>query len=167
MSEEILRVTIEFKDLKTIIEGNPEEVFKAFSSFLSKAIPTYKAASNLLYTLDPLELTHDLTDILLFTTDGRIQLRTPKTSIKDAICLTLTGAYVGEKLGELDNVSMTPSEISSVIGKAVKTVRNELPSLVKDGVVERIERGKYQITQRGLMEVKEYIIPKVKELQQQ
>jgi len=149
MDEEKLRVTLEFKDLKSVIEGSPDEVFRAFTSFLSKAIPTYRAASNLLYTLDPLELAQDLTGIILFTTDGKILLKAPKSNISDTICLTLAGAYVGEKLTELPSASLTPVEISSVIGKAVKTVRNELPSLVKSRAVERVERGKYRITQKG------------------
>lgn len=166
MGDNTLRITVEFKDLKTIIEGKPEEVFKAFSSFISKAIPTFAMASSLLYTLDLPELAEVLTETILFTSDGRILLKTSKTAVKDDITLTLAGAYVGEKLGVLPSASLTSDQISGVIGKAVKTVRNELPSLVQIGIVERVDRGKYWITQTGLIEVKENIIPRVTELRQ-
>ena len=157
-----LRVNVEYGDLKASFEGTPEEVFEAFIRFLTDALPSFSIVSKILITTDIAGLMDELEGIVKISSEGQIVIENTNLSVYEGVCLTLTGAYVGCKLGVLDDSSLQPTQIGRMIGKAPKTVRNELPNLIRKGLVERVGKGRYMITSYGLLEVQRRIIPKIK-----
>ncbi len=66
-------------------------------------------------------------------------------------------AHLTEKIGKPKESSIGIDQLVEAIGKAPKTIRNSLVSLQKTGMIERAERGNYRITQKGLMELENFI----------
>jgi predicted transcriptional regulator len=52
---------------------------------------------------------------------------------------------------------LSTNELAKVTGKAMKTMFNQLAWMVNDGIVERVERGEYRLTSRGIKKTEEVI----------
>ena len=76
----------------------------------------------------------------------------PKEEItsEEAINLSLLGVYVGNKLGVLEESSISVNQIATICGKASKTILNQLKGMIDNGLVERIGRGEYEMKSLGI-----------------
>ncbi|MEM2876036.1 MAG: hypothetical protein QXL67_03685 [Candidatus Bathyarchaeia archaeon] len=163
MSSELkLHLNIEYGELRASFEGGVEEVFEALVKFLMDTIPTFSVAQKILYTANLTELIRRMEGIALITPEGRVILEDTKIPVSNAICIGLAGAYIARKIGKAGDDSFSPIELSRIIGKATKSVRNELPNLINNGLIERVDKGKYKITSAGLWKVENEIIPALK-----
>jgi len=106
----------------------------------------------------------DASKILKVAPEGPILASGIKLSADDAITSSLVGAYVGYKLKKLPEPFLSIQDLSKIIGKAVKTVSNQIAGALKEGVVKKAGRGKYQITNVGIVHFQETIIPRSKAL---
>lgn len=161
-SEQKLRVHIEYGDLKADFEGRADEVFKEVMKLLSRSIPAIETISRLTYNVDFSKLMNALAGIVTILPEGPMLASNLELSSDEAIGLCLVGAQIGAKLGKLTKDFMSIEELAMFTRKAEKTIRNTLPSMVKLGLVERTEEGKYRITTLGTKEFEDTIIPKLK-----
>lgn len=145
-----LKLHIEFGDAKADFEGNPDDVAKAFLTFLNKIYPTFELAQRLTFNPDLAKLAEGLVGILKFTPEGVILVST-ELPADEAIILSLVGVYVGSRLGKIENDAMAANGLSKMTGKALKTISNQVAWMVDDGLVERVGRGEYRITSIGIM----------------
>ena len=145
-----LKVHVEFGDAKADFEGNPDDVAKAFLTFLNKIHPTFELAQRLTFNPDLAKLSEGLVGILKFTPEGAILVFT-ELPADEAIILSLVGVYVGSRLGRVTNDAMSANGLSKMTGKALKTISNQLAWMVDYGLVERVGRGEYRITSIGIM----------------
>ncbi|MEM2960176.1 MAG: winged helix-turn-helix domain-containing protein [Candidatus Bathyarchaeia archaeon] len=136
--------------MKADFEGDAEQVFESILRFLSQVYPNIELIQKIVFTPDLVKMMNDIAGLVEITQDGPIISSDLDLPAKSAICLTLLGAYIGNKIGRLRKETLSTSELSKLTGKAKKTVSNEIPKLVEDGLVEKASEGEYRITPLGI-----------------
>lgn len=150
-----VRVHLEFGDLKADFEGDAGQVFESILRFLSQACPNIELLQKIVYMPDLVDLMKSLSGLVEITPDGPVTTSGINLPTKSSVCLALLGAYIGNKIGKLQKDTLSIGELSMLTGKAKKTISNEIPSLVENGLVEKVSEGEYRITQLGIRKSKE------------
>ncbi|MGQ9542507.1 MAG: hypothetical protein ACUVTM_00250 [Candidatus Bathyarchaeia archaeon] len=150
-----LKVQIEHGEFKHMIEGEPEEVLKAISHYISEIYPTFDVASRLIYNPDYIELLDYVSNFVNLTSDGRPLLLRSDLSTDEAAGVILLALQVAHRLGKRVGDEAQVDEIAVTIGKAQKTVQNTLTEMCKAGIVERVGKGSYRLTLAGTREMHE------------
>ncbi|MCD6469590.1 hypothetical protein J7L29_02180 [Candidatus Bathyarchaeota archaeon] len=160
-----LELTIKYRDVEAKFSGNPEEVIRAFFSFMGKVLPTFDLASDLTLTIDIGDLLENVKGLIAFTPEGPV-VTVPREKLggdKNVIMLNLIKAYIGYKTGRLERDSVSMSEIASLTGIKSRTVAARLSELTSAGLVERVGRGEYRITTLGVKFFLDETLPKIRE----
>jgi len=152
-----LKVHLEFREVKADFEGDVNQVFESVVRFLTQIYPNLEILQRIVFTPDLTNLVEKLVGLVEITSEGPILVPGLDLSAREAACLALLGAYVGDKLGKLSKGTLSSSDLSKITGKAKKTISNELPQLVSDGLVERTTEGEYLITTLGVRKTEEVI----------
>jgi Mn-dependent DtxR family transcriptional regulator len=152
-----VKVQVEYNGLKHTVEGSVEEAIREIVSFLSKVCPTYDVASKIIYAPDYTEILNDLSEIVNLTPNGELILLKQIPSTDEAIGVLLLTVEVAYKLGKRYSNALSAEELTKILGKAEKTIRNTIAEMIKAGLIERIEKGMYHITTVGIKEVSEFI----------
>lgn len=152
-----LRVHVEFGGMTAHFEGDADEVLKGFTRFLTQVYPSLEIARRLVYAPDIIAIAEDLSGLVELSSEGPIIVSKGDLSARELICLALLGTHVGYRLGKLSTQDLSPDELARVVGKAKKTVMNELPGLVSNGQIEKGAEGKYSITVLGIKRAEEII----------
>lgn len=155
MSETRLRVQVEFGEMKLSSEGDPDAVMQEVNDFVGRVCPTYQVASRILLIPDYAGLIEELSGGIRVTGEGGVIVEQNSFSSDQLIGLALLGFHIAFKIGKCSSDCASADEIARVIGKAVKTVRNTLVQMFKQGLVDRAERGTYRISARGMEELRE------------
>jgi hypothetical protein len=145
-----LRLHVEFGQEKLDFEGNPDEVFKAFMDFLNKIYPTLELARQLTFMPDLRRLAESLIGIIEIGTEGPILVSGRELPADETILLVLLGSYIGKRLAKLQRTSLSPNELSKATGKAYKTVMNQVPKLLDEGLAEKVDK-EYRISDFGII----------------
>jgi DNA-binding transcriptional ArsR family regulator len=141
--------------MKHTAKGTVDEVFREMLAFLSRAIPSYDAASKLLYLPEYGTLLDSLSKILKIAPDGQVLLLQDDLPAEKAVTAVLLGAHIASKFQERSSDELYAEEIARSVSKALKTVRNTIAELQKQGLVERAARGTYRITTTGIMKMEQ------------
>ena len=147
---EKLKVHVEFGELKQDFEGHPDEVVRAFMNSLSNIYPSLELTRELIFHPDLIKVAESLEGLVKFAPEGLLLLAT-EVPAEDAIILSLVGIYVGYRLGKHDSDTISANVLSKITRKALKTISNQLPWMIDDGLVERVDRGRYRITSLGII----------------
>ncbi|MBS7615544.1 hypothetical protein KEJ18_07460 [Candidatus Bathyarchaeota archaeon] len=150
-----LKVHLEFGEAKADIEGDVNQVFEVIVRFLTKIYPNLETVNKLVYTPDVSSLAAKLIGKVEITTEGPILVLRNEMSARDAICTALLGAYVGNKLGKLSKDALSSAELAKITEKARKTISNEVPKLITEGIIERTAEGEYKLTVLGIRKTEE------------
>lgn len=164
MEEDGLELSVRYKDMEVKFSGTPEDVIRSLFSFLSKILPAYDLASNLVLTVDLEKLLRSVTGIIALTPEGPV-ITVPREKLggeKNVIILHLLKAYIGYQTGRLEKESLSTAEILSLTGGKAGTVAARLSELTSLGWVERVGRGEYRITTLGVNSFMEDVLPKIK-----
>jgi len=145
-----LTVHLEFGEAKADFEGDVDQVFESIIRFLTQIYPNLRILQQIVYTPDLIRLGEKLSGLLEITSEGPILVSAFDLSARDAVCLALLGAHVGTKLGKISKSTLSSGELAKIVGKARKTIANEVPRLTSDGLVERTTEGEYQLTTLGI-----------------
>jgi hypothetical protein len=148
-----LKVTIEWRDLKHVAEGDADQVLKEIMTFITKSFPAFEPLSKITFTPDYLTMLNDLASLVQIGPSGEIILLRSGLSADQAIGFTLLGSQVACKTGKKQNDDMSVEELASSIRKTPKTVRNTVVEMCKTSFVERTGRGTYRITTAGMKEL--------------
>jgi len=130
-------------------------VLQEVLAFLSRAIPGYDAASRLLYAPEYGNLLDSLSKILKIAPDGQVLLLQENLPAERSITTVLLGAHLASKFQKRSSDELYAEEIARSVGKALKTVRNTIAELQKQGLIERAARGTYRITTAGIMKMEQ------------
>jgi hypothetical protein len=144
-----LRVNVEYGELRANFEGTVEDVTLAFLDFLNTVHPAFPLAAHLMYNPDLVELGSLLEGIIEYSSEGLMLLNTDLTA-DEAILTVLLGVYVGSKIRALTDNTISVKTIANISSKASKTILNQIKSMIDDGYVTRVGKGKYQIKIRGI-----------------
>ncbi|MEM1515529.1 MAG: helix-turn-helix domain-containing protein [Thermoproteota archaeon] len=156
MSERsIIKVHLEIGDLKVDFEGDSKQIFESLLRFISQVCPNIEILQKIIYTPDIVRLMNDLAGLVEISPSGPIINPSLDLSARNAICLALLGAYIGNRIGKLSKDALSISELSRLTGKAKKTVINELPKLIESGLVEKSPEGEYRITEIGIRRIED------------
>ena len=120
---------------------------------MSRVIPTYHAASRLLYAPEYERMIDSLSEVLKITPDGEVLLLREDLPAEKSITAVLLAARISNKFEKRPSDELFAEEIARSVGKALKTVRNTIAELQKQGLVERATRGTYRITAAGIMKM--------------
>jgi len=150
-----LTVELQLGELKHTAKGSPDQVLQEVVSFVSRVIPTYDAASKLLYIPEYRAIVDSLSKVLRITPDGQVLLLQEDLPAEKAITAVLLGAHVSNKFQKRPSDDLYAEEIARSVGKALKTVRNTIAELQKQGLIERAARGTYRIATAGIMKIEQ------------
>ncbi|MEM0010417.1 MAG: helix-turn-helix domain-containing protein [Candidatus Bathyarchaeia archaeon] len=158
MSEKgAVKVHLEIGDLKVDFEGDSKYVFESLLHFISQVCPNMELLRKVVYTPDLVNLINEISGLVEISSEGPMLNLNLDLSTRNAICLALLGAYIGNKIGKLNKDTLSVSDLSKLTGKAKKTVTNELPKLVESGLVEKVYEGEYKITELGIRRTEDII----------
>jgi len=155
--EEKLKVHIELGEAKADFEGEINQVFELTVKFLTQIYPNLEILQRIVYTPDIVALAKKIEGLIEITSEGLILLPNFDVPARDAICIALLGAYLGKALGKLSKDTLTTRHLARIIGKARKTVSNEVPRLLSDGLIERTPKGEYRLTTVGIRKTESFI----------
>lgn len=124
-------------------------------AFISRAVPGYDAASKLLYVPEYANLFDSISKMLKIAPDGQVLLLRENLPAEKAITTVLLGAHVANKFQKRPSDELYAEEIARSVSKALKTVRNTIAELQKQGLIERAARGTYRITTAGIMKMEQ------------
>ena len=141
--------------MKHTAKGTVDEVLHEVLAFLSRVIPTYDAASKLLYLPEYGTLLDSLSKILKIAPDGQVLLLQQDLPAEKAVTAVLLAAHVASKFQKRPSDELYAEEIARSVSKALKTVRNTIAELQKQGLIERAARGTYRITSAGIMKMEQ------------
>lgn len=150
-----LTVELQLGELKHTAKGSPDQVLQEVVSFVSRVIPAYDAASKLLYIPEYGAMVDSLSKVLRITPDGQVLLLREDLPAEKAITAVLLGAHVSNKFQKRPSDELYAEEIARSVGKALKTVRNTMAELQKQGLIERAARGTYRIATAGIMKMEQ------------
>ena len=153
---EKVKVHIEIGDARANFEGDVDQVFELAARFLTQICPSLKVLRRLIYTPDITKLAEKIVGLIEISPKGPM-LSNFDVPTRDAVCLILLGAYLGKVLGILGKDSISSRDLARIIGKARKTVSNEMPRLASEGVVERTSEGEYRLTILGIKKTEKII----------
>jgi len=155
--KEKLKVHIELGEAKADFEGEVNEVFELTVKFLTQIYPSLEVLQRIIYTPDITNLVRKIEGLMEITTDGLILSPGLDLPARDAVCLALLGAYIGKLLGKLSKDTLSTKRLARIIGKARKTVSNEVPRLISEGLIERTSEGEYRLTTLGIRKTESLI----------
>ena len=153
---EKVKVHVEIGDARADFEGDADQVFELTARFLTQICPGLKVLRRLIYTPDITKLAEKIVGLIEISPKGPM-LSNFDVPARDAICLILLGAYLGKVLGILGKDSISSRDLARITGKARKTVSNEMPRLISEGVVERTSEGEYRLTILGIKKTEKII----------
>jgi hypothetical protein len=133
--------------------GSVDEIIPQIMQFLIQTVPTYDTAKKLIYIPDLAGLADKVSEFARMTTTGQLLLTRINMPAEKAITVLLFMAQLANKMGKRDTDSLSIEEISTGIGRAPKTIRNVLVQIQRTGLIDRVDRGRYRITSKGLMEL--------------
>lgn len=158
MTPKKIKLQVKFDSLTQNFEGDSDEVIKALIQFLYGIYPQLEIVSKLVWTPNIQNLVEKSSNFGKITPEGDfIQIRN-LPSTEQEILFILTLAYLSSRIGQRKEDFVEVHEISKMINKAEKTVRNILAEFIKSGTAERIDKGLYKITQNGLRQIEETLL---------
>jgi len=152
-----LKVHIELGDAKADFEGDLNEVFDLTVKFLTQICPSLEILQKIIYMPDIVKLAEKIEGLIEITSEGLILRSDLDAPAREAVCLVLLGAYLGRSLGKMSKDSLSTRDLARIVRKARKTIANEMPRLVSDGLVERTREGEYRLTTLGIRKTEIFI----------
>jgi len=148
-----VKVQIDIDGVHFESSGSAEELVPQILQFVSKTIPTYDLARNLIYVPDLADLADRVSEVAKMTNDNQLLLTKNTLPADKSISIVLFMAHLASKFAKRPTDTLNTEEIATAVSKATKTIRNTIVNMQKAGLIERTDRGSYRITQKGLMEL--------------
>lgn len=139
-----LEITIKYNDFKQTISGSPEMVTKEYFDVLSKVLPAFDIASDLVARPSITDMAAKLKG-LVFLYKNRVILLKRTSRSEDAILLALVAKYVGLGLKATTTNVLTLQELIEATGKPKKAVIETLSKLKSTDAIE-VVGDSYRIT---------------------
>jgi hypothetical protein len=148
-----VKVQIDIDGIHFESSGSAEELLPQILQFISRAIPTYDLARKLIYLPDLAGLADKVSEFAKMTNNNQLLLTKNSLPADKSILIVLFMAHLASKFARRPTDSLNTEEIAGGVSKAPKTIRNTIVNMQRSALIERTDRGKYRITQKGLMEL--------------
>ncbi len=159
-----ISIHVKYKEIeKDFSANNAEDAWLLLDKFFHEIIPSLEMAEKLWLNVDLAKLAKDLGGVVAFSPEGTALLL-PKGKLTDneTLIMWLLSAYVGQKLGKLENGSLSKNELQTKLGKSGKITSTRLGELVKSGLVKRMDEDNFKITTFGIVQAQKDVLPKIK-----
>lgn len=163
MNNEKVNVHIKYKDLEKDFNASLEETWLLLENFFREFLPKFEIANKLQLKTDIQRLAKDLAGIVAFSPEGA-NLLVPKNKLTDneAILIWLLAQYLGNKLGLVENETLSKDELQLKLGKNGKITSTRLGELIKNDVLTKAGADNFRITTFGIVMAQKETIPKIK-----
>ncbi len=160
---EKVEVHIKYKDLEKAFSAAPGEAWLLLNKFFSEFLPSFETANKLRLSVDLQQLAKDCEGLIAFSPEGA-NLLVPKNRLTDneTLSLWLLAAYLGHKLGMIENDAFSKEELQAKLGKSGKITSTRLGELVKSDAVTKTADEKFRITTFGVAQMQKDMLPKIK-----
>lgn len=161
---ENLELIVKYKDIEAKFTGRPDEVIRSLLNFISRVLPAYDLAAQLVLSIDIEDLLRGVSGLIAIAPEGPI-LTVPRERLggdRNAILANLVKAYIGYRLGRLEKDSLSVADLVSATGCKSGTIAARLSELTDMRLVERVGRGEYRATTLGVKFFLEEVVPKIK-----
>jgi len=152
-----VKVQIDVGSVHFESSGSAEEIVPEILQFVSRTIPTYDLASRLIYVPDLAGLADRVSEFAKMTGDNQLLLTKNHLAADKSISIVLFMAHLASKFAKRPTDSLNIEEIATAVSKAPKTIRNTIVNMQKAGLIGRSDRGNYRITQKGLMQLENFL----------
>ncbi|HUO41463.1 MAG TPA: hypothetical protein VMU35_00690 [Methylomirabilota bacterium] len=152
-----VKVQIDVGSVHFESSGSAEEIVPEILQFVSRTIPTYDLASRLIYVPDLAGLADRVSEFAKMTGDNQLLLTKNNLAADKSISIVLFMAHLASKFAKRPTDSLNIEEIATAVSKAPKTIRNTIVNMQKAGLIGRSDRGNYRITQKGLMQLENFL----------
>lgn len=163
MRKKDLQVYVKYDQFEQDFEGPVDTVLRALIAFLDKAYPGLEILSQVRLTVDLQELVEEMKDVIAIAPSGPVVLSKKRLTVKELIGLNLIGAFVGFKLNLAGKASLSLDKLVTLTGKTKGSVSGALTPMVNDRLVEKPEKGEYEISLQGVKHFIDEVFPKLKE----
>lgn len=155
MGEERLRIIIQMDELRAEAEGTVEEVLRFVLSFIGQHLPAYSLARRLASGPDLAKLVDALQDYIAYSEGEGLYIKPTSRTLSNPqrILLYLAKKRIEGLMGLSEKNSADVNELAENLGVNAKTITARLAELVREGLVQRVERGEYLVTMTGLEEL--------------
>lgn len=163
MRKKELQVYVKHDQFEQDFEGPVDTVLRALIAFLDKVYPGLEILSQVRLTVDLQELVEEMKDVIAIAPSGPVVLSKKRLTVKELIGLNLIGAFVGFKLNLAGKASLSLDKLVTLTGKTKGSVSGALTPMVNDRLVEKPEKGEYEISLLGVKHFIDEVFPKLKE----
>jgi len=154
---EKLEVTIKYNEFKQTISGSPEVVTREYFNVLSKVIPAFGLALELVARPSIAEMAGKLKGLVHLYGPHVIIMKT-NLNVEDSVLLALVSKYIGFGIKATTEDSMTLQEIVETTGKPKRNVLNVLHRLMSTKGVDQLSEDRFRISD---WKAHEYILRKI------
>jgi len=163
LSKETITVHIKYRDTEQTFTGNVNHVWVSVNRFFSETIPAFEVARKALLTVDLEKLIDDSKNIIAVAPEGpSLLVSKQKLTDSETLALHLLATYIGNKLGLLNEDSLSKEGLQAKLGKSAKITSTRLGELCREGLATKTEEGSYKITTIGIRCLQE-ALPKIRE----
>jgi len=160
---EKVAVHIKYKDVEEAFSATPEEAWLLLNKFFSEFLPSFETANKLRLSVDLQQLAKDCEGLIAFSPEGaNLLVSKNKLTDNETLSLWLLAAYLGHKLGMIENDAVSKEELQAKLGKSGKIASTRLGELVKSDVVTKTADEKFRITTFGVVQMQKDMLPKIK-----
>lgn len=154
MSHNYVEVYLEIKadnlNISSKFSGDARSVALEVEKFLFSHLPQLQILNKLIVSLPTSQEIMDfLSNDVKISGSEIIFLRKPKDTT-EGIKKALLAARLSYELGLRQSPSLSIKELSMIVVASQKTIGNNISFLVKLGEVERVDKGTYKISDRGV-----------------
>jgi hypothetical protein len=159
----MVTVHVRYRDIEQTFTGNANDVWVGVNRFFCEMIPAFDLARKITLTVDLEKLVEDFKDVVSIAPEG-LELLIPKQKLTDSetLLLNLLATYIGYKLGKLDREWLTREELQAKLGKSMKITSTRLGELTREGMILKTEEGNYKITTKGVKQLQQEMLPKIR-----
>lgn len=153
-----VKVQIDVNGMRYEGSGTADDIVPQILQFLAQAVPTYDLARKLIFVSDIAGILDKISDTAKMTNTGELLLTRKDLPADRAILIILFMAQLAAKMAKRESDSLSIEEIAVGVSRAPKTIRNVIVALQKSSQIERTNRGRYRVTQKGLMRLENSLL---------
>jgi len=157
-----LRVKVFFEKGTAEFSGTVEDVTRGLLKFVMELYPEIRLVRNLSLSLDLEKVSEALKGLIAINPEPVILADIGGLTVSESCLLALTTRYLAYMFGKSDKPSISLEELSKQLAKSRKTLSARLSELLNRQLVEKLERGEYKITLKGLNVFISDVVPKIR-----
>lgn len=159
-----ITVHLKYKDVEETLTGDVNSVWTSINRFFSQMIPLLDAVQGVVLTVDFEEVVKASKGLVAVAQEGPVVLVSKqKLTDNESLLLMLLAAYIGGRIGVLDEIYLSRDELHERLGKSRKITGTRLGELHREGLVVKTEdNAGFQLSTFGVTQLVEEVLPHIR-----